>query len=176
MVQVIQGSNTNVVVVDNPRTVTAVTAASSAVQVSSPEQVGAISDQATVLGVASTGVQGPRGPAGASASGIPTLNFAFGDATPATVLSLGENLEITWISLQIEEAFDGVGAQIQLGTAASPGLLMDSWQSDPSAALTFEVSPRVELSSGTAIILTIIPGSGASQGRGQFVINAVPTA
>lgn len=121
------------------------------------------------------GPQGPRGPAGSSAGVNPPINFSFGDASPVPVLTLAVDSEIASVQLEIEQAFNGVGASIRLGTAAEPGLLLDAWQSDPSTAGVYETTPRVQLPAGTALVLTIVPGSGASAGTGQFLINSIPT-
>jgi hypothetical protein len=172
------GGDPRVVVVSQTNTVGTVTARATAVQV--PDQgvtLTPVAQLRELVQVTSAGPQGIQGVAGLSPAGMfPAINFAFGDATPTAVLTLGQTSEITGVSLQIEQGFNGTGAQIKLGTTAAPGLLLDAWQSDPSVPMTFEASPRVELAAGTQIILTIVPGSGASQGRGQFVITAVPAA
>jgi hypothetical protein len=121
------------------------------------------------------GPQGPRGPAGSSAGVNPPINFSFGDASPTPVLTLPAASEVAGIQLQIEQAFDGAGAAIRLGIAGQPGLLLDTWQNDPTSVGIYEVTPRVELPAGTALILTITPGAGASAGSGQFLINTIPT-
>lgn len=138
-----------------------------------------------VLEIITAGPQGARGDdgadgaAGANGDGqYPTIDFAFGDATPAPVLTVNpaSAAEIALIQLEIEEAFDGVGAQILLGTAADPDALMAADQNDPSSLATYEASPRVRLAGGEQIILTITPGAGASQGRGKIIVQATPTA
>ena len=121
------------------------------------------------------GPQGPRGPAGSSAGVNPPINFAFGDASPTPVLVLPADSEIASVQLQIEQAFNGTGASIRLGTAAQPGLLLDTWQNDPASVGIYETTPREQLPAGTSIVLTIVPGSGASAGIGQFLINSIPT-
>ena len=124
------------------------------------------------------GIPGPAGPQGVpgptGAGVLAPIDFAFGDASPAIVLTLSEDTEFVLVSLQIEEVFNGAGAAIQLGVVGQPGLLMDAWQNDPGAAEVFETSPRVELALGTQLLLTINPGAGASTGRGQFILTSVP--
>lgn len=174
---IVNTGSSRAVVVDRERTASIVQHRPTVAAVADRRSTTAVAREVQTLQVASPGPQGAKGAPGASASGaLPPINFAFGDATPAVVLVFEVASEVMAVSLQIEEAFDGVGVQIQLGTAAAPGLLIDGWQSDPSAATTFEVSPREEIAAGTAIILTITPGAGATQGQGQFVITAVPTA
>lgn len=126
--------------------------------------------------VAAAGSQGPAGAPGASGAGLlPPIEFAFGDASPATVLTLGQASEITAVSLQVEEAFDGAAAAMQLGVAGDPGSLIPLGDSALGVLATFEYSPRKEYPAGTALVLTITPGAGATQGRGQIIVSAVPT-
>lgn len=160
MAQIIDNGQAHTVIVERRRTVASVT------KVSQP------------LKVASPGPQGQRGLPGVSGDGAyPAFGFAFGDASPAVVLVLGnDDQEITSVSLQVEEAFDGVGAAIALGVAGQPSLLMTAGDNDPGTEATYEVNPRIELAGGTQLVLTITPGSGASQGRGQFVIQSTPVA
>lgn len=171
---VIVGGTTRTVVVVQSNTVGAVKAGSTAVQVADGDVVSAIVDQSKAVKVASPGTQGQPGPAGAGIT--PPINFAFGDATPTPVLTAAVKSEVMLVSLQIETPFNGVGAAVKLGTAASPGLLMDTWQNDPSTANTYDVVPRVALAAGTQIVLTITPGAGASQGTGQFVLSIIPSS
>lgn len=155
---IVQSAGIAVVIVQQPRTVSEVD----------------VTRAPRVIGVASTGIQGPPGAPGAAGGGFPAITFNFSDASPASVMVLTQNMEFAEISLEIETPFNGAAPQIMLGTAASPGLLMTAAQNDPTVAIVFETAPRVELPSGTAIILTVVPGSGATQGRGQLVVSAVP--
>ena len=122
--------------------------------------------------------RGRQGPPGANGDGqYPVVEFAFGDASPAPVLTINpaSAAEIVLVQLEIEEPFDGVGAMLTVGTTADPDLLMSADQVDPSTAAVFESSPRVALVGGVEVQLTITPGVGASQGRGKLVIQATPT-
>lgn len=165
------------VVVNRDRTTAVLKASTDAIRVRDAAQVHTIEQRADTVAIATPGVQGPKGDPGLSPAGLlPPINFAFGDATPATVAVLSDASEVMAVQLQIEEAFNGVGATIALGTAEDPELLLAAWQSDPSdAGGVFEVCPRVELPANTNLVLTIAPGAGATQGRGQLVLSAVPT-
>lgn len=146
------------------------------VVVAAEQRSAVVREQRQVGAVAiAAGPQGPRGPAGSSAGVNPPINFAFGDSSPSTVLTLTVDSEVSSVQLQIEQAFDGIGAAIQLGIVGQPGLLLDAWQNDPATPGVYEVTPREQLASGTAIVLTITPGAGASSGIGQFLINSIPT-
>lgn len=126
--------------------------------------------------VVQVGIAGPRGPIGPSGAALPAVQFAYGDATPAPLLALpaGGLYEVVLCSLQIETPFDGAGATIALGIEGQPGLLMAVDQNAPAAPVTFETTPRVELPGGTAVILSLNPGAGATQGVGEFVLQVAP--
>ena len=137
------------------------------------------------LEIVTAGPQGPRGDdgadgaAGANGDGqYPVIEFAFGDASPAIVLTLNpaSAAEVALVQLEIEEAFDGAGASIAVGTVADPDGLMRTDQNLPGEVAVFETSPRVRLPAGEGVQLTITPGAGASQGRGNLIIQATPTA
>lgn len=159
MATIVDTGRANTVVVARQRTVATVREVAKPVEVSSP------------------GPAGPRGPAGASGEGqLPVVAFSFGDASSVVlVLPDGLPLEVLLVSLEIEVPFDGVGAQLQVGTTGQPGLLMQSSHNDPSLVATFEVSPRVELPGGTGVLLTITPGDGATQGSGRLTVQTAPT-
>ena len=133
---------------------------------------------ATPVLVSSPGPQGPAGIPGASGDGsYPAFDFAFGDASPAVRLTLAAGTqEVITVSLQVEEAFDGAGATVALGTAANPELLLPFGASDLATEATYDVTPREELAGGTQLVLTVNAGAGASQGRGQIVIQTTPVA
>lgn len=125
--------------------------------------------------VTTAGPRGPQGIPGVSGDGsYPAVEFAYGDAS-GVIISLVSNCEIMLVSLQIEEAFNGAGASIVVGTSGEPDLLMPADYNDPGAIGTYDVTPREELPVNTQIYLTITPGTGATQGRGQLVLQAVPT-
>ena len=119
-----------------------------------------------------------QGPPGVSNDGsYPAVSFNYGDASSVIlVLTSSAPSEIMLVSLQIEQAFNGLGAQLMLGTLADPDLIMSATDNAPSVVATFEVSPRVELPAGTEVFLTIVPGTSASQGAGQIVLQATTTS
>ena len=152
------GGSTRIVVVEDAAAVATVTARTSTVTATSP------------------GPQGPAGAPGASGSGLlPAIEFSYGDASPAVVATLTQITEIVAVSLQVEVPFNGTGASVALGVAGQPGSLMPAADSDVSVLAVYEFSPRVEYPAGTQILLTIVPGAGASAGAGQIVLTTTPT-
>lgn len=112
--------------------------------------------------------------AGSGPGSNPPINFSYGDASPATIFTVPVDSEVVSVQLQIETPFDGVGAQVRIGTSGLPGRLLDTFHSDPSVAGVYEATPRVQLAAGTQILLTITPGSGASAGTGQIILETLP--
>ena len=105
---------------------------------------------------------------------IPPYNFAFGDASPSIIYTAAEDAEVMVASLQIDVPFNGSGATLSLGVTGSPGAMLPTAYIDPAAVGVYESSPRITLLAGQAIILTIVPGSGASAGAGQVVVETIP--
>lgn len=122
------------------------------------------------------GEEGPAGPAGANGDGqYPVIGFTFADASGVVMtINPDSDVEVTAVELEIETAFDGAGAALQLGTAGDPGLLMDPSQNDPGDVAVYASFPRVRVAAGTELVLTISPGTGASQGTGTIVVQATP--
>src|SRR5574343_31933 len=126
-----------------------------------------------ILTTINTGIVGPPGPSGGGLHA--PINFSFGDASPQVVLTLTEAEEIARISLDVKSAFDGTNPQVQLGIAGTPGLLLDTWQSDLTQESGFESYPRERLPAGSQVILTLSFGSAPSQGQGQILITSTPS-
>lgn len=119
--------------------------------------------------------QGPAGPAGVPglpAAGEQAISFSYGDATPALIGTIPAGYHASWVRLDIYASFDGAGAQITVGTLASPTLLMDAAQSDLTQVAAYESWPLGLMAVATAIYLFITPGSGASAGNGHVLIKA----
>lgn len=126
--------------------------------------------------IASGGLQGPPGRDGASGEGqLPVIDFAHGDASSVVlVLPSAGPAEVLLVSLEIEEAFNGAGPTLRVGTGAQPSLLMGQDQNDPAVVATYEVAPRVELPASTQLVLSIAPGVGSTQGRGRLTVQIAP--
>lgn len=105
---------------------------------------------------------------------VPAITFEYGDATPAVVFEFPWRAEIVSVSLQVEEAFDGAGAEVSLGTPGAPEAIVPAVSDLLGQVMTADFTPRLEVAKGETIVLTIAPGAGATRGRGQFAIYAVP--
>lgn len=99
------------------------------------------------------------------------VTFAFGDATPYVVTTVPANKYVISCSMLITESFNGVGASLKLGSAATPDDIMATTDNAPAVLSTWAVNPNVRYGADTAIYLTINQGAGATTGRGLLVIN-----
>jgi hypothetical protein len=121
------------------------------------------------LQVVTVGETGPRGLAGVSGA-TTTVAFAFGDATPKNIVIAPADKLVLSVALVITAAFDGAGAALQIGVSGTPADLLATTDNDPQTLGTYEVTPQKSYPGMTPLLLTITPGSGASQGAGRVVI------
>ena len=119
-----------------------------------------------LLEVAAQGPAGPPGPAGASGAGAVEIAFAFGDATPKTLVTAGAGKLAYRVAIHISTAFDGSGATLQIGDAGDPARLMAASQNLPGEVGSYETNPNHRYAGSTVLLLTITPGGGVSQGAG----------
>ena len=119
-----------------------------------------------ILEVAAQGPAGAMGLTGASGAGAVEIPFAFGDATPKTLVTAGAGKLAYRVAIHISTAFDGSGAALQIGDAGDPARLMAASQSSPGEAGSYETSPNHRYVGSTVLLLTITPGGGATQGAG----------
>jgi hypothetical protein len=122
--------------------------------------------------IVSVGVMGPPGATGAGA--VEINNFAWGDATPALLLTVAANKRVYRVRLIIETPFNGTGAQLQVGSTADPDELMGITENDPGSEGTYETYPDKRYLAITPLYLTITPGAGASAGAGQVHLEIEP--
>lgn len=118
-----------------------------------------------VIEITEVGLQGPRGVAAIGA--ITPINFSWGDASPALLVTVGAGKRVYVVEILITEEFDGVGAALSVGPLAAPAELMATGENDPTTIASYEATPDKFYGAATAIYLTITPGAGASAGSGQ---------
>jgi hypothetical protein len=116
------------------------------------------------------GPPGPTGPAGPPGSVSVEANFAFGDATPATVTTALAGKLVYGVEIYIKTPFDGAGAQIVVGDAAQSNRLMAANENDLLTVGGNHSTPAHAYAVDTPILLGITPGAGATQGAGVIVL------
>ena len=107
-----------------------------------------------------------QGPPGTDGAGQHTFPFSWGDATPASLMSASAGQMILAVTISLDVPFNGVGASLSLGDAGDTGRLLASSMIDPTVVGAFENAPCLRFGSNTQILLTIVPGTGASSGSG----------
>ena len=129
--------------------------------------------ESTEKQLVSIGGQGPKGADGRNGidgSGALALNFSFGDATPALITTAPAGKMVYRVELYIDEVFDGVGAEVTVGDAGNPARLMNASENDLTQVCANETNPGEVYGTDTGIILSITPGSGATQGSGIVLV------
>lgn len=128
-----------------------------------------------ILEVAQQGPPGPPGANGASGSTSPPTPFAYGDASPRALFVTAAASLVLAVSVNITTPFNGTAPSLRIGTAAQPELLLAASQLDLSVATEFEVNPNLVLGAVQEVLITLVPGAGATQGAGWIVIEQIPT-
>lgn len=127
-----------------------------------------------VVKVGTPGPPGPAGRDGVDAGGVvPPVAFGWGDA-PRTVFVAPRAGLLTVVRVQYTVPFDGVGAQLAVGTLAAPEAIMPAGYNNPHTALEYENTPDLPLAEGEEVRLTISPGT-ASAGAGLLFLTFLPT-
>lgn len=130
----------------------------------------------SVIEIVTVGEVGPPGPQGAagSGSGGVVLEFTFGDATPRLITTVAANKTIFRAFLNIEVPFNGTSPSLKIGSTATPDDVMLESENDPTIQASFETHPSRVYGSSTQVFLTIVPGGGTTQGRGQVILDIEP--
>lgn len=95
-----------------------------------------------------------------------TFAFAWGDATPALLMTVAAGQMVLSTTISLDVAFDGVGSSLSVGDAGDSGSLLDADMIDPSMAGAFQNDPCRRFLEDTEVLLTIVPGTGATRGSG----------
>lgn len=116
------------------------------------------------------GPQGPVGPPGPAGAASVEINFAFGDATPVTVVTATANKLVYSVQIHIRVPFNGTGAALTVGDAAQPDRLMKATENDVLTVGANTTAPAYMYTVNTPLLLSITPGAGATQGAGVLVL------
>lgn len=102
------------------------------------------------------------------------LPFAFGDATPSIIGSVGANKQIVSVQVFITTAFNGTGAALSVGTLALPTDLMLTTENNPAVVGEYSIYTQKTYGANTQLFLHITPGAGASAGTGFVIVEYQP--
>lgn len=96
--------------------------------------------------------------------------FTFATVSPLLVTGLRPGDRIVRSDVKIGTAFDGVGAALMLGTAGSPGVLLDTGDIDVVLPDEYEAFDELDVGVLTLVQLAITPGAGATAGAGRVLL------
>ena len=93
--------------------------------------------------------------------------FHYGDASPSPLMTIPANKAVLQCQIVILTAFDGTGATLSVGSAASTYTdIMNTTDNMPTELSTWTVEPNTVYVVNTPILLKITPGAGATAGMG----------
>lgn len=138
-------------------------------------EIARISIYDPIFGAASLGVPSPEPitpptPEGQLVSGFNKVSFAYGDASPSRLFTLPAGKTVFTVIVVIQQRFNGTGATLKVGDAVDDDRLMATNQNDPTVIAEYETNPGYTYSTPTDLLLTINPGSGATNGSGYVLI------
>ena len=86
----------------------------------------------------------------------------FGDSTPALIFALVETVALDRVTIHVVYGWDGIGAQVRIGTADDPDALFAAGELELGAIGIFEKD--FYLAGPETLHITITPGFGATRG------------
>lgn len=107
-------------------------------------------------------------------TGRAVIPFAHGDASPMQLYVPSEVGVLVLVRIDVRESFDGVGAELSVGTEDDPEAYVAVSDVDPAVAAGWEVIPDADVAQGEPILLYITPGSGSTTGAGRVLIDVIP--
>ncbi|OWK46614.1 hypothetical protein [Fimbriiglobus ruber] len=139
----------------------------------SPEAVTVINGTAPVqvitLGIPGPpGEQGPIGPAGGGNS--TTVEWQWNVSSPFFLMTIPEGTWVEEIQVYVNTAVNGVAPTMSVGDALDPARLVPAINIDPTNVGVYVTNPAYFYAVETNISLSIVPGTGATQGDGLVVI------
>jgi hypothetical protein len=99
------------------------------------------------------------------------IPFQYGNASPKPLVIIPANKLVLSCSIRITEAFDGVGATLQVGSAATPYDVMEQTDNAPGVLSSWSVNPNTVYGTDTEIYLTLNMGAGATAGAGLLILS-----
>lgn len=108
--------------------------------------------------------------AGTAEETVVAVPFTFASGSPLILVPVMLGHVVDRVSVVIETTFDGAGASLQVGTAATPGLILATSDIDPTKLGTYTNHALFPFAAAANLELTITPGGGATQGAGLVLV------
>jgi hypothetical protein len=100
------------------------------------------------------------------ARAVVVVPFTFATPSPFNLAIVGPSAPVVRAGIRIDVGFDGVSPSLELGTAATPDLIMGPTDSVPGSPAQYETSAVNTFGAPATLQLRITPGAGATQGSG----------
>ena len=128
-----------------------------------------IVEEVITLTLAEQGIQGVQGTGN---NGRIAVAFSYGDATPVIIYSVPAGKMIFSAQIVITQIFNGVLPSLRLGDSGNLSRFLSTLQNSPLAVGAYSTSPNYTYGASTDILLSIVAGSGATQGAGFILLEA----
>lgn len=116
------------------------------------------------------GLRGEQGPPG-TANSVIGIDFQYNQVSPVVFpLTIPAGKLVLECRLIITTPFDGVGATLALGTILNPSEFISPDQCDPVTSGCYTTYPFIKVNSEISVLLTVQPGTDASQGAGLLFV------
>ena len=104
-------------------------------------------------------------PLGAGAGNVESPVIAFNDLSPIPLTTLQANDKVIKATVILNQAFDGAGASVTVGTDAVQDLIVSNTDIDITDVGTYEVFPQYFATGSTELKVFIAPGTLATTGE-----------
>lgn len=95
----------------------------------------------------------------------------FNSVSPLTIFTPPAGVTIRTVTVEVETAFDGVGAQLSVGITGNTALYMGTTDNELNTVAVFELTPYNEQGiTPSPVIITFAPGSGATVGSARVTV------
>lgn len=96
--------------------------------------------------------------------------FSYSSVSPLVLTNLRPADRLMRSEVAVDVTFDGIGASLELGSASSPGAVFSTADIPVSIVDTCRTFARLEVVVQEDLVLTIVPGAGATQGSGRVFL------
>jgi hypothetical protein len=120
--------------------------------------------------IVETGFQGPPGAPGSSGNGSAVIHaFAWGDATPATIIYVPAGKMVFKVEVILKTPFDGE-SMLTIGDILDNARLLGADDIDLTVVGTYQTNPGFTYAEITSVNVYLALGGGISTGSGLILI------
>lgn len=100
------------------------------------------------------------------------VSTAYGDASPITIYTIPTGFALVNMSVEVDITWDGTGAAVEIGIVGDTDLFFASTELDLTELCEFEKTFTYDTPGN--VIITVTPGTGATQGHIKVTFDALP--